>query len=175
MRPAQRFDKIFSNGVYFNNCNTERCMGWGAISTPSISEETQDQALHHRDCLLHENIGWWLDFYLGQKPKALPVLVTAAVIGIHKKKWTMEFKMPESFSASVNLWTCSWLLLSKTEVPKPWCFCSSAWTEEKSLFMSDTWIWETLPFPKTRDSEKPGSILQTQTPRPSRKLYSMYE
>lgn len=82
---------------------------------------------------------------LSPEPETLPVSMAAAVIGgLYEKKWTVEYKMPESFSSPINLWipfifgSPVFFLLSKMEVPKPWSFCPSSLIEERSWPMSDT-------------------------------------
>ena len=66
------------------------------------------------------------------EPKTLTVFMAAAGTVICDEKWTLEYKIPESFWSSIN----TLLRLSKMEVPEPWSLCPSNLIRGKSLPMA---------------------------------------
>lgn len=85
-----RYSKITSK---FTSRKTEDAQNGCDLQLTSTPGEVQNQVLNHQDCLLHENIGWWHDFYSGHEPNTLPVFMAAAVMDVCVKKWTVEYKI----------------------------------------------------------------------------------
>lgn len=100
VRSSQHLPRYSEMMSKFTSWETEDAKDGGDLQHPRIPRDVHNQVLSH--CLLHENIGWWHDFCSGHEPKALPLFMAAAAIGICDKKWTVEYKIPASFWSSIN-------------------------------------------------------------------------
>lgn len=134
----------YSEMVSMSTIATEDAWGGGELQPPSTPREIQNRNPSHQDCLLHENFGWWLSPF---EPWTLnPVSVRGCCSNWHSGiKWTMEYKMPESF-LSLDPFICG----------SPVCYFFPKWNcQSHGLSALPAW-WKKSRHPSDTRFEKPS-------------------